>query len=244
MDESAAADLASRLRQVEAEELLRLVRELPDEQLRGAAARQALRNPFAGSEVIVALLRRPALRHVYELRRDIAFHPQTPEARALELLPTLFWRDLAALGTEMRVRPTLRRAADRHLIRRFTGLSLGEKIALAKRAGPVLMSHARSDPSPAVIAALLDNPRLTEGLLAPLLQREDVNPAVLEVIARSRRWGQRYGIRRALCSNRRTPLATALALLPLLKKADQRALARDRRAAPPVRRRAKLLAGG
>ncbi|MEM7483026.1 MAG: hypothetical protein AAF481_17770 [Acidobacteriota bacterium] len=241
--ESAVATLRRRLREADEEGLLRLIRETPDDRFDAVAARQALRNPFAGSAVTEWVLGRPALKAVYEVRRDLAFHPATPQARALDLVPGLYWRDLVALGAEMRVHPALRRAADRNLIRRFAGLSLGEKTAIARRAGGTLLAHARNDKNPRVMAAVLENPRLTEGLLTPLLRRDDAEPAVLETIAGSRRWGSRYAVRRALSRNRRTPDPVALRLLPQLKKNDQRAVASDPKLSPVVRRRARLLLG-
>jgi hypothetical protein len=95
-----------------------------------------------------------------------------------------------------------------------------------------------------VIAALLENPRLTEGLLMPLIHRDDARPDVLRVIAESPRWSSRYPLRVALARNPRTPVGTALRLLPALKKVDLRAVAASPRVASPVRRRAQLLAGG
>jgi hypothetical protein len=238
----AEGELVRRLREAGPEELAALVEQrLPEIDV--AAARQLLRNPFVTREMIAALLTRPALLKAYELRRDLAACPQTPQAAALRFVSGLFWRDLMAIGVDVQVAPPLRRAADRQLVARLPGMAVGEKIAIARRSGPGVLTALRLDPSPRVIAALLESPRLTEGLLVPMVHRETTPPEVLRTVAESRRWGVRYEIRRALSRNPRTPVATALMLLPHLRRQDLAAVSSDPRLALPVRRRARLLGG-
>lgn len=240
--EPVTQSLARRLRQAGPAELAALVRERSGE-LDPAAARQALRNPYLTREVVAVLIAQRPLLASREVRRDLAACPLTPQAEALRFVPGLFWRDLMLLGLDMRAPPVIRRAADRHLAARLPGLTLGEKIALARRAAAGILGRLRHDPSPRVIAAMLENPRLTEGLLAPLVHAETAPPAVLEAIARNARWGVRYGLRVGLSRNPRTPTAVALALLPQLKKPDLRAVAVNPRLAPALRQRARLLSG-
>lgn len=206
-------------------------------------ARQALRNPHGGREVIEMLLELPELLVSHELRRDLAAHPATPQAQAIDLVATLFWRDLVRLGADARVPPVVRRAADRQVAARLPGLAVGEKIAIARTAGPGVLARLRRDPSPRVTEAMLGNPRLTEGTLLPLATDERAPAPVLETLARDPRWGVRYPVRLALAGNPATPPAAALAILPHLKKRDLRRLVRDVRISGMVKRRARLLLG-
>lgn len=238
-----AEGLARRLREAAAEELEALVGAHAGT-LDAAAAEQALLNPYAGAEVIAALAAERRLARSYAFRRAVVCHPRSSQVVAMRWVGGLYWRDLVALGLDTRVRPAVRRAADRHLVARLPGFALGEKIAIARRAGAGVIAHLRHDPSPRVIVALLENPRLTEGLLAPLVHREDARPEVLRAIADSPRWGLRYPLRSALARNPRTPVTTALKLLPFLKKVDLRAVEASPRVSAAVRRRARLLAGG
>lgn len=128
-----------------------------------------------------------------------------------------------------------------HLGARLPELAVGEKVTIARRASSGILSQLRHDPNPQVIAALLDNPRLTEGLLAPVLHSAATPPAVLELIAADRRWGVRYPLRVALVRNPATPLKTSWRLLESLRKADLRPVAADPRIPEPVRRRARVL---
>ena len=236
------SELRARLREAGEGDLIELVADHADE-LDPGAARSALRNAYAGPEVIEMLLRQRRLLSSQEVRREIVAHPATPEAKALNLLPGLFWRDLVKLGASVRTRPRIRRAADIRLAEKLPRLSLGERIAVARQAGPGAMSQLRNDAHPRVIGALLENPRLTEGVLAPLLTSDTANPQVLERVAADRRWGLRYGVRSMLARNPRTPVTTAMGLLSGLKKSDLRAIGSDWRMSAPVRQRANLLVG-
>jgi hypothetical protein len=235
-------DVERRLLEAGTEELLALVRELGGE-LSPAAARQALRNPYVSAEVIAEVAAQPRLVSYYEVRRDLARCRVTPEPLALQLVAGLYWADLLAIGLDARLHPRLRRAADQFLLARLPGMSVGEKVALARRANPAVLAVLRHDPTPRVIAALLDNPRLTEGTLAPVVAAERTPAPVLELIAADRRWGVRYPVRLALARNPATAPATALRQLAALRKPDLRAVASDPRLAEPLRRRARLLLG-
>jgi hypothetical protein len=235
-------ELHRRLREAGSEELLALLRTHAGE-LTPPAVRHALRNPFCTAEAIATVAGEQRLLSFYEVRRDLALHPQTPELLAARLVPTLWWRDLMALALDTRLRPALRRTAETHLGARLPEMAVGEKISLARRASPGILSLLRHDPSPPVIAALLDNPRLTEGLLAPVLHRTSTSPAVLELIANDRRWGVRYPLRLALVRNPATPLQVSWRLLEALRKTDLRPVATDPRIPDPIRRRARVLLG-
>jgi hypothetical protein len=235
-------ELERRLREAGPDELLALVRDQAPE-LSPAAAQLALRNSYVTAEVIEELAAQNRLLAFYEVKRDLVRCAATPEVLALRLVGGLFWADLMAIGLDTRLHPRLRRAADQYLLARLPGLSVGEKISIARRAAPAILAQLRQDPTPRVIAALLDNPRLTEGTLSPLVHGERTPAPVLELIAANRRWGSRYPLRLALARNPGTPLAAALRLLPVLHKPDLRAIAGDSRLSEPLRRRARLLLG-
>lgn len=241
-DPESHSDLDRRLREAGSEELLALVR-AHAATLEAPAARHVLRNPFCTTEVVEILADQGRLVSFYEVRRDLALHPRTPEPLALRFVPGLWWRDLMALGLDTRVRPRVRRMADQHLMIRLPELSLGEKINLARRAAPGVLPQLRHDPNPRVISALLDNPRLTEDILAPVAHSAATPGPVLAEIAADRRWGARPGLQAALARNPRTPLPSALRLLPLLRKPELKAVAQDIRVSEPVRARARVLLG-
>jgi hypothetical protein len=242
MGEELPEEVSQRLHEAAGLELLHLVSTYA-ESLGPETVRAVLRNPHCDQQVIRQLLAQRRLLDSYDVRRDLAFHPRTPQARALHLLSGLYGRDLLTLSLDMRVPPVVRRAAELRLAERLPAMTVGEKVSLARRASPGLVKALRTDPSPRVVRALLENPRLTEADVLPLASSEATVPSVLAVLVADRRWGCRYPVRVALCRNPRTPIDQALGLLPLLKKGDLRAVSRDLRLETAVRRRASLLLG-
>lgn len=239
---SPETDLDRRLREAGSEELPELVREHLAE-LEPPGVRQVLHNPFCTREIVELLGEQPRLVSFYEVRRDLALHPRAPETLALRFVPGLWWRDLMTLGLDTRIRPRVRRAADQYLAARLPQLALGEKINLARRAAVGVLAELRHDPNPAVISALLENPRLTEDILAPVVHRAATPGPVLATIAADRRWSPRPGLQTALARNPNTPRAVALRLLGLLRKPELRSVAADVRAPEAVRLRARVLLG-
>lgn len=235
--------LARHLREGNEEALQELLAGRLDE-IDPPAAKQLFRNPFLTGALIERLLESRTLLSSYDVRLEAARHPRTPQLAALRFIPGLYWADLVRVALDMRLHPVVRRAAETRLVERLPVLAVGEKMAIARSASPGVLAALRTDPTPRVIAALLENPRLTEGLLLPLVASDAAATAVLAVVAASPKWSVRYPVRLALCQNPRTPLDRVLQLLPMLKRADLIGLAADFRLKLPVRRRAQLLARG
>ena len=242
MPETADENLSERLRSAGEEELAGLLLAHRDE-LDRRSARLIFRNPFLTGPMIEGLLALPPLLSEYEVRREAVFHPRTPRLLALRFVGGLYWSDLLRLGVDGRVHPVIRRAADQRLIERLAGLAVGEKIAIGRGGSAAVISALRHDPTPRVVGALLENPRLTEGLLVPLAASDAAAPQALALVAASPRWGSRPTVRYALCRNPGTPLASTLAMLPMLTKRELEAVAHDPRLPAPARRRAELLCG-
>lgn len=237
----AVADPGRRFRDANEAELGELLaRELKS--LDSAALRHLFRNPFLTRAMIEQVLSVPEYLAAYEVRLEAARHPRTPQLAALRFLSGLYWPDLVRIGLDTHLHPLVRRAADLRLSERLPGLAIGEKIAIARTASQGLIGFLRADPTPRVIEALLENPRLTESLLLPLVGSDAASPRVLAVVAASAKWGARYPVRVALCRNPKTPVDRALQHLPMLKRPDLEAVSRDARLTLPVRRRAELLA--
>jgi len=239
----AAADWNRQLREANEAALERLVIENVD-RLDGPALRQVFRNPFLSGKLIERLLEVRDLASGYEFRLEAARHPRTPQIAALAFVGGLFWPDLLRIGLDTHLHPVVRRAADLRIAERLPGLAVGEKIAIARTGSQTVIAALRTDPTPRVIEALLENPRLTEGLLLPMVAGEKAAPRILAVVAASARWSVRYSVRLALCRNPKTPPELVLSHLAMLKKSDLQGVARDARLTLPVRRRAELLARG
>ncbi len=240
MEESSQDGLRARLGRAGSRELLRIVADLRDG-LTAGDARRVLRNPFVDGDVIEALLCARRLAASYEVRSIVARHRRTPESVALTFVSGLFWRDLLEISVDVRISPAVRRVAEKYLIRRLSRLTTGEKIALARRATAQVLAHLREDPSPRVIKALLENPRLTEATLLPMAASDKTLPRILDLVARDPRWRARYDVRLALARNSRAPFRAIFEILPTLRRQDLLAIAGLEEHSWIVRHRAREL---
>jgi hypothetical protein len=124
-----------------------------------------------------------------------------------------------------------------------TGLSEGQirllpvpaRLKLARGAPRALRAILMRDSSAQVAVAVVLNNSLSEQEVEQTAGNRSVNEEVLETIAKKREWVNRYVISKALVQNPRTPLATALRLVPRLSVRDLRELYRDRNVADAVR---------
>lgn len=167
--------------------------------------RQVLLNPFADGEVLQVLAANRKLVSMHEARAAIARHRRTPEPIAMRLIPNLFWRELAELTLDLRIRASVRRVAERYLTQRLPRLSEGEKINLARRSVETVAARLIAEARPRVVDAGLDNPRLSENALLEVVTAEQAQPRLLARIAGHPRWGVRYEVRAALCRQAKTP---------------------------------------
>jgi hypothetical protein len=118
---------------------------------------------------------------------------------------------------------------------------LGMRRTMARRNDIGLIERLLGDPDPAVVANLLNNPRITELEVVRMAARSPVRQEVLAAIARHPRWGIQHRVRVTLAHNPATPTAIVLGLLHLLLDQDLRALIGDVRLSAVVTSRARAL---
>lgn len=108
--------------------------------------------------------RRPAL------LRWVAQHPRTPAHLRSRLLPALPWRMLAAISLDASAHPQARAHATERLVHLWGGLTNGERRSLAPLAPRPLWPLIWKNPDGRVLAAFLQNPRLSHETLTALVQ--------------------------------------------------------------------------
>lgn len=207
---------------------------------RPAALREALERRGPDDLTLLALLRRAVPVRLLDLLAStppwsrsprvlagIVLNPRTPPARARELLPALFWRDLAEVAAAPRLTVALRAQAEAQLAELLPDLRVGDRIALARLATPALLQPLLVDEDRRVVAAALANPRLREEDLLRPLRDPAVPGRTIEEIAASRRGQASYAVRLAVFGHPRTPLAVALAQLTSLRGHDLHRLAAE-----------------
>ena len=119
----------------------------------------------------------------------------------------------------------VRRQAERTLIFHIPTMTLGERIAMARRAHRALFPQLIAGRNDMVLTALLDNPRLIENDLVVLINTGEPSADFLGEVARHHKWGRFHGVRRAIAECPQSPLPLALSALVQLPRSDQRKLA-------------------
>jgi hypothetical protein len=205
--------------------------------LQGAGAgylQGALQNPAFGEEHLGPLFSNPALPAGLiqqiagnkqwlsrpEIQRAIVFHRNSPRPLKLNLVHFLGWKDLAKAMEDPFLPPPVKKAAETLLKARVEEMAMGEKIALARIAGPGVIPSLRSEGHGEVIAALLGNPRLSEDEVLILCAGEQVPPVVLSAVGSHPKWRQRYPVKMELLRNPRTPATVTLEFLDSLSTSD------------------------
>jgi hypothetical protein len=182
----------------------------------------ALENPFLSPQWIGRIAQNARLTGFYSVRLRLVAHRQTPQAHAVKLVHYLYWFDLLRLSVEVQVPAPVRRAIDTQLLARVQKLSVGERVASARRCGAALIKHFLFDEHLMVFESLLVNKRLREDDLVALVSSPQALPEQLRMVAMDAKWSYRYAIRKALVLNPLTPRAEAASQLRHLTRNDLR----------------------
>jgi hypothetical protein len=124
------------------------------------------------------------------------------------------------------------------LPRAMAKVPLGMRRSLARRGDIGLLERLLGDPDEAVVANLLNNPRMTEVEVVRMAARTPVRETVLRAIAAHPRWSGKYRVQLTLAHNPSTPTGITLGLLHLLMAQDLREVCRDARLSRVVLARA------
>jgi hypothetical protein len=204
-----------------------------------------LRAPRITADLILAISRRPVWMKFDRVRLAIVLHPATPRPVAMSLLSQLRWRDLARVAVAPRLGAPVRGAAEKILLLRLPELALGERVTLARAATRNLLRALRTERSPLVVRALLENPLLQVEDALSIVESDATPGAVLQVMAESARFAASQELRMAIASHGATPPAAALRLVRGMDEGGLTRLLSNPRLPPLImvaaRRRADLL---
>ena len=184
----------------------------------------------------------------YQIRLALVKNPNTPLPISLRILTTLRNGDLKQLAKSNEVSDELVLAAQRATTERspirtqsseeeekpksrfqeIKDLPVPEKIKLAMTGDKEVRSILVKDPNKLVQEAVLDSPRVTEAEVVAVANSRSIADELLRKIASKRVWMKNYQLRVALVNNPKTPLPTALKILPTLMVADLKRLAMNR----------------
>jgi hypothetical protein len=187
-------------------------------------------------ELIEKLSKSPIATKSRKVKLAIVRHPKSPRYVSLAVIRHLFTFDLMQVALTPAIAGDLKMAAEEVLINRLETISAGEKLSLARRASGRVAGALLLDREPRIIpAAALENPRLTEVLVAKALLHREASPALVQTVCTHSKWSLRREIRIALLRNEHTPSENAIEFAKSLPNALVREILRDSRLPEDVR---------
>ncbi len=127
------------------------------------------------------------------------------------------------------------------LIRRIMLMKVKDRIKLGMKGDREARSILVRDANKIVSTAVIHNPRITDQEIEGITAMRTVSDEVLRLIAMNRAWARSYPIIHNLARNPRTPIATAINILPRLFAKDLKAIGQNRNVSDAVRRQANRL---
>ena len=120
-------------------------------------------------------------------------------------------------------------------------LTAGQKVALATKGTKSVRARLVRDTNRVVALAAISAPTVQETEAVTAAQSRTVHADVIGYISRNKDWMKNYQVKLALTQNPKTPLPTAMRIVPLLQRKDCKQLSSSKNVAAGVRNLAKKL---
>ena len=127
------------------------------------------------------------------------------------------------------------------LIKRIMFMSVKDRVKLAVKGDREARGILIRDSNKIVATGVIHNPRLTDQEVENIATMRTVAEEVLRLIGMNRAWARSYPIIHNLARNPRTPMATAVHILPRIRTEDLKAISVNRNVSEAVRRQAYRL---
>jgi hypothetical protein len=128
------------------------------------------------------------------------------------------------------------------LIRRIMFMTVKDRVKLAIKGDREARGILIRDANKIVATGVMHNPRITDHEVESISAMRQVAEEVLRLIGMNRQWARSYPIIHNLARNPRTPMATAVHILPRIRTKDLQAIGMSRNVSEAVRRQAYRLA--
>jgi len=186
-------------------------------------------------EMVSAIVQNKQWMRSYALKVAALRHPKLPRYLGLRIMKLIFPFDLLAIARSPGAAPDLKRLMEDSLLAQRESLGSGQRLALARQGTSRIAGGLLNDADGRVIRAALDNPALTEQLVAAALLSGAASTGLAAAAWAHPRWSTSRYVKLALLRSRQLSLARIAAILPDLSLADLKDLAEDRRVAPDIR---------
>lgn len=162
------------------------------------------------AETIEQIFGSPSLMSSRKVRIAAVCHPKAPRRFSLAALRHFFTFDLMSTVLTPTTPADIKRAAEEILIAKLDSTAGGVRLSLARRGSGRIAAELLMDCERRIVTAALENPRLTEAMVAKVLGRADVSEKAVESVYRDPKWSVRREIRIALLRSPHTPMARAI----------------------------------
>lgn len=192
---------------------------LSSEELLRAAANPALTEDLAlsllqradlPSEAFDRLAKNGNVLKLRKIKLALACHPHAPRQVSLPLIRQFYTFDLMKIALTPSVPADVKVAADDLLVSRLKTVTLGERLALARRGSSRLAGAMLLDGDARVMQIALDSGRLTEVFVVQAVLRPEAKPPLVQAVAHHSKWSYRREVRIALLRTEYLSLARAL----------------------------------
>jgi hypothetical protein len=127
------------------------------------------------------------------------------------------------------------------LIRKIMFMTVKDRVKLAMKGDREARGILIRDSNKVVATGVIHNPRITDHEIENIAAMRQVSDEVLRIIGNNRQWARSYPIIHNLARNPRTPMATAVQILPRIRTKDLKSIALNRNVSEAVRRQAYRL---
>lgn len=183
-------------------------------------------NPLTGRAVIDRILSFLGIdeRDAMEDEEDV-LDEEAAQAALLEMLGSDMSEAARLLATETDIEEE---KLDGSLYAIVQGMSVMQKIKLARLGGKEARALLIKDRNRIVSSSVLASPKLTETEIITFAQSRSIGEDLLRIISSSREWTKNYQVKLALCSNPKTPTPQAVKYLNYLQDRDLRMLMKSK----------------
>jgi hypothetical protein len=127
------------------------------------------------------------------------------------------------------------------LIRKIMVMSVKDRVKLALKGDREARSILIRDANRIVSSGVIKNPRITDKEVEAIAAMRTVSDDVLRLISLNKVWARQYPIIHNLVRNPRTPVPTAIGILPRIYTKDLKAISQNRNVSEAIRRQATRL---
>ena len=127
------------------------------------------------------------------------------------------------------------------LLQRLSDMTIAQKVALAQKGNKTVRSALVKERNKLVCTAAIKNPGVNEAEAAAIAMNRSVSDDVIRIICNNREWTRSYQVKVALVNNPKTPMATAMRFLGIMRNPDLKNISRSKSIPSALAKAAKAM---